>query len=108
MGSTAAVEPSTIDTAEAQSLCVSAAEGNPEARADCIALIREHADPMLVDEMDPDFQSSCMVVDKVSPDELVWIYLDWLDGHPDAGPKPASTTITAALFEKLPCGWQER
>ncbi|AXK44056.1 Rap1a/Tai family immunity protein [Erythrobacter aureus] len=97
-----------LATDEARNLCVAAAEGSLDAETQCIALIREHADPMLVDEMDPDFQSSCMVVEKISETELIWIFLEWLEEHPDAGDKPASTSITAALFEKLPCGWQER
>ncbi len=104
----ATLDPSVTATEEVQALCLRAAEGDLSAEAECISVIREYADPMLVDEMDPNFQSSCMVVDKVAPSELVWIYLEWLEQHSDAGPKPASTTITAALFEKLPCGWQER
>src|SRR5690606_11751644 len=101
-----AAEP--ILTQVVQDLCLRAAEGETRAEAECLAVIREQADEMLVDEMSPDFQTSCLVIDQLNQSDLIWIYLEWLDRNPDAAGKPASTTINVALVERLPCGWRER
>lgn len=95
-------------TKEVRVACVKAAEGDITAELECVTSIRKQADAMLVDELDPDFQTSCLFVEPATLSDLVWIYLEWLDAHPDADAKPAAITINTALLEALPCGWRER
>lgn len=94
-------------TAEVESLCLAAVEGSASAEVECLNAIRKHADAMLVDELLPEFQSSCLVVDRLKQSELIWKYLEWLEEHPTSRDKPSATTINAAMLEKLPCGWRE-
>lgn len=97
-----------LNTADVRQMCVEAIEGDISAEKECIKVIRRYADAMLVDMMNPEFQSTCLVVDRIDETDLIWIYMDWLRDHPQTQNRPASTTINAAILEKLPCGWQLR
>ncbi|QAY80470.1 Rap1a/Tai family immunity protein [Sphingosinicella sp. BN140058] len=95
-------------TTEVRDACFDGMNGDAAARRACVKAILVHAEATRVDQLDPEFKSSCLVIPRVSYGDLVWKYVEWLGEHPDAEQKPASTTINAAMLDKLPCGWTYR
>jgi hypothetical protein len=94
-------------TEDVHQACLAAVSNDSAGEEACLKAIRAQAEPMRVDELDPKFKTSCLTIPQMTDSDLIWAYLDWLGEHPDAGPKPASTTINAALLEKIPCGWRQ-
>lgn len=101
----APVAATSQSTESAQVQCLAGVNGDLAAEHDCLELILKEAEPMRVDQLDPKFSSSCLVIPTMTNDDLIWTYLDWLSEHPDVAAKPASITINSALLEKIPCGW---
>jgi hypothetical protein len=103
----AAGPPTSTKTLEVKNACLEAVSGDPAAELTCIKAILEHAEPMRVDELSPEFSTNCLVIPTLGHNDLIWAYLGWLNEHPETDEKPASMTINAALLDKVPCGWQK-
>lgn len=111
-GSQPAISPSATDnsvvtTLDVKNSCLEAVGGEDAAEVACIKSILEYAEPMRVDELDPEFATNCLVIPTMNYSQLIWVYLEWLQEHPETDQKPAAMTINAALLDKIPCGWQK-
>lgn len=85
--------------------CAAGVGGDMIARGQCEAAVLEAADADRIDPQAPP-PGGCLSTPARNVQDLVWAYLQWANEHPGEGAKPASSTITAAMLENLPCGWR--